>query len=72
MPRPLIAQPGSHAWGWLLIAIILTAAILYLGWKLYSLHAPEVECISKETLKRGFRAQGSGFRKTFSLVPPEL
>ncbi|MGD9255550.1 MAG: hypothetical protein PVF23_07275 [Chromatiales bacterium] len=37
MPRPLIAQPGSHAWGWLLIAIILTAAILYLGWKLYSL-----------------------------------
>jgi hypothetical protein len=23
----------------------------------------QVECISKETLKRGFRAQGSGFRK---------
>ena len=36
-PRPLIAQPGSHAWGWLLIAIILTVAIVYLGWQLYTL-----------------------------------
>jgi hypothetical protein len=37
LPRPHIAQPGSHAWGWLVIAIILTAALVYLGWQLYSL-----------------------------------
>jgi hypothetical protein len=37
LPRPHIAQPGSHAWGWLVIAIILTVALVYLGWKLYSL-----------------------------------
>ena len=37
MPRPHIAQPGSHAWGWLLIAIFLTGALIYLGWKLYAL-----------------------------------
>lgn len=37
MPRPHIAQPGSHAWGWLVIAIILTIALVYLGWQLYSL-----------------------------------
>ena len=37
LPRPHIAQPGSHAWGWLVIAIVLTIALVYLGWKLYSL-----------------------------------
>jgi len=37
LPRPHIAQPGSHAWGWLVIAIILTIALVYLGWQLYSL-----------------------------------
>jgi hypothetical protein len=37
LPRPHIVQPGSHAWGWLVIAIILTIALVYLGWKLYSL-----------------------------------
>ncbi len=37
LPRPHIAQPGSHAWGWLVIAIILTIALVYLGWKLYAL-----------------------------------
>ena len=37
LPRPHIVQPGSHAWGWLVIAIILTFGLVYLGWQLYSL-----------------------------------
>lgn len=37
MPRPVIQQPGVHAWGWLLIAVFFTLALAYLGWKVYSL-----------------------------------
>ena len=36
-PYPLIQQPGNHAWGWLLIAIIFTVVLGYLGWRVYHL-----------------------------------